>query len=68
MTKQAVYELVRLGSHYEKYIFKFFKVRSEGISKNYRIMKNSPKMNDSEVDLVAWKTPDENNIFFVEKP
>ena len=29
--------------------------------------KNSPEMNDSEVELIAEKNPDEKYYFFVEK-
>ena len=38
-----------------------------GVSRNYRMDKNSPEMNDSEVELIAKKKPDEKYYFFVEK-
>ena len=38
-----------------------------GVSRNYRMDKNSPEMNDSEVELIAQKNPDEKYYFFVEK-
>ena len=70
MTKQAVYELVRLGSHYEKYDFSVFPSTISflstirGVLKNYRSNQNFPEINDSEVDVVARKPPDENYYFW----
>ena len=52
----------------EKYnIFIFFKVQSEGGLTKISDNKNSPEMNDSEVDPAARKNPDEKYYFFVEK-
>ena len=45
----------------------FFLSMVRGVSKNYRNRKNSPEMNDSEVDPVARKKLDEKYYFFVEK-
>ena len=43
----------------DKYnIFIFFKVWSEGISQKISDNKNSPEMNDSDVDPAAGKKPE----------
>ena len=46
--------------------FDFWSIVRGGIKK-LSDNKNSPEMNDSEVDPVARKNPDEKYYFFVEK-